>query len=123
MRRMVGDPRWRGVGTYVLPSGSAVVLSVATFALAAPSDAGRVFVSLDGQPTMSRQHEVEQRGKRNASDDARERLLAGTTFTERRLDLAGVSTAVLEGGEGPRVALLHGQGASQPSEYRSSGTW
>ena len=30
--------------------------------------------------------------------------------TERRLQLAGVSTAVLEGGDGPPVVLLHGPG-------------
>ena len=40
----------------------------------------------------------------------RQRVLAGAPLTERRLDLAGVSTAVLEGGDGPPVVLLHGQG-------------
>jgi pimeloyl-ACP methyl ester carboxylesterase len=40
--------------------------------------------------------------------DARERLIAWMPVTERRLDLAGVSTAVLEGGAGPPVVLLHG---------------
>jgi len=40
----------------------------------------------------------------------RQRVLAGAPVTERRLDLAGVSTAVLEGGDGPPVVLLHGQG-------------
>jgi pimeloyl-ACP methyl ester carboxylesterase len=40
--------------------------------------------------------------------DAREQLLAGLPVTERRLQLAGVSTAVLEGGDGPPVVLLHG---------------
>lgn len=43
-------------------------------------------------------------------DDARVLLLAGAPVTERRLQLAGVSTAVLEGGDGPPVVLLHGQG-------------
>ena len=47
---------------------------------------------------------------RTAGDDLRRRLLAGAPVTERRLDLAGVSTAVLEGGDGPPVVLLHGQG-------------
>ena len=42
--------------------------------------------------------------------DLRRRLLAGAPVTERRLDLAGVSTAVLERGDGPPVVLLHGQG-------------
>jgi pimeloyl-ACP methyl ester carboxylesterase len=40
----------------------------------------------------------------------RQRVLAGAPVTERRLDLAGVSTAVLEAGDGPPVILLHGQG-------------
>ena len=40
----------------------------------------------------------------------RERLLTGMPVTERRLELAGVSTAVLEGGAGPPVVLLHGAG-------------
>lgn len=44
--------------------------------------------------------------------DARERLLAGLPVTERRLRLAGVSTAVLEGGDGPPIVLLHGPGES-----------
>jgi len=37
-------------------------------------------------------------------------LLAGIPVTERRLELAGVSTSVLEGGDGPPVVLLHGPG-------------
>ena len=45
---------------------------------------------------------------RRSGDHARERLLAGLPVTERRLQLAGVSTAVLEGGDGPPVILLHG---------------
>lgn len=44
--------------------------------------------------------------------DHRSRLLDGLPVTERRLDLAGVSTAVLEGGDGPPLVLLHG-----PAEY------
>ena len=42
----------------------------------------------------------------------REELLTGVPVTERRLQLAGVSTAVLEGGDGPPMVLLHG-----PSEF------
>lgn len=38
----------------------------------------------------------------------RDRLLRGVPATERRLDVNGVATAVLEGGEGPPVMLLHG---------------
>jgi pimeloyl-ACP methyl ester carboxylesterase len=40
----------------------------------------------------------------------RERLLAGIPLTERRLTLAGIPTAVLEGGDGEPVILLHGPG-------------
>jgi pimeloyl-ACP methyl ester carboxylesterase len=46
------------------------------------------------------------------STDPRERLLAGIPVAERRLEPAGVSTAVLEGGEGPPLVLLHGPGES-----------
>lgn len=59
---------------------------------------------------MDRQHAVKERDRRSAGDDARERLLDGMPVTERRLQLAGVSTAVLEGGDGPPVVLLHGPG-------------
>ncbi|HMJ14123.1 MAG TPA: alpha/beta hydrolase [Polyangiaceae bacterium] len=48
--------------------------------------------------------------QRNSSG-ARERLLQSLPVRERRLELAGVETAVLEGGEGPPVVLLHGPGA------------
>jgi pimeloyl-ACP methyl ester carboxylesterase len=41
-------------------------------------------------------------------DDARRRLLAGAPVSERRLELAAVPTAVLEGGDGPPLVLLHG---------------
>lgn len=37
-------------------------------------------------------------------------LHEGLPVTERRLDLAGVSTSLLEGGDGPPVVLLHGVG-------------
>lgn len=37
-------------------------------------------------------------------------LLSGLPITERRLQVAGVSTAVLEGGAGPPILLLHGPG-------------
>lgn len=42
--------------------------------------------------------------------DAREALLAGLPVAERRLTLAGVATAVLEGGTGAPLVLLHGPG-------------
>ena len=59
---------------------------------------------------MSVQLEVKQRTRRPVGDDARTRLLAGMPVTERRLSLAGVSTAVFEGGSGPPIILLHGPG-------------
>lgn len=40
--------------------------------------------------------------------EARARMLAATPLTERRLEPAGVPTAVLEAGAGPPVVLLHG---------------
>jgi pimeloyl-ACP methyl ester carboxylesterase len=43
-------------------------------------------------------------------DDMRGPLLAWTGLTERVLPLAGVTTAVLEGGDGPPVILLHSSG-------------
>jgi pimeloyl-ACP methyl ester carboxylesterase len=45
-----------------------------------------------------------------AGEGLRERLLAGVPVSERRLALAGHQTAVLEGGDGPPVVLLHGAG-------------
>ena len=44
------------------------------------------------------------------TQDARERLLAEIPVRERHLELAGVSTALVEGGEGPPLVLLHGPG-------------
>jgi len=59
---------------------------------------------------MSTKRDAEERSRRPVGDVARERLLAAAPVTERRLQLAGVSTAVLEAGDGPPVVLLHGQG-------------
>ena len=42
--------------------------------------------------------------------DARGRLLAGLPVTERHLELAGIRTAVWEGGAGRPVVILHGPG-------------
>ena len=47
---------------------------------------------------------------RSIAEGARERLLAQIPLNERRLDLAGISTAVLEGGDGPPIVFLHGPG-------------
>ena len=45
-------------------------------------------------------------------EDVRARLLTGFPVTERRLSLNDLATAVLEGGAGPPIVLLHG-----PSVY------
>lgn len=45
-----------------------------------------------------------------SADQLNQRLLAAAPLTERREHLAGVSTAVFEGGEGPPMILLHGHG-------------
>jgi pimeloyl-ACP methyl ester carboxylesterase len=42
--------------------------------------------------------------------NTRDRLLAGLPVDDSRLELAGIATAVLEGGAGPPVVLLHGPG-------------
>jgi pimeloyl-ACP methyl ester carboxylesterase len=50
------------------------------------------------------------RNRQSVGKHARERILATMPVTERRLELAGVSTAVLEGGNGAPIVLLHGPG-------------
>ena len=42
----------------------------------------------------------------------REQLLEGLPVAERRLTIAGADTAVLEGGDGPPLVLLHGRGGN-----------
>jgi pimeloyl-ACP methyl ester carboxylesterase len=56
-------------------------------------------------------YEVEER-RRTSGADVRERLLSGLPVTDRRLHLAGVSTAVLEGGDGPPIVFLQGEFAA-----------
>lgn len=38
------------------------------------------------------------------------RLIEGLPVTTNRIDVSGVSTSLLEGGEGPPIVLVHGQG-------------
>lgn len=45
-----------------------------------------------------------------AGPEARQRLIDSMPVTERRIDLEGIPTAVLEGGAGLPVVLLHGPG-------------
>jgi pimeloyl-ACP methyl ester carboxylesterase len=61
---------------------------------------------------MSAQHDLKERQRRAAGEDPRRRLLSGLPVSERRLQLAGVSTAVLEGGDGPPIVLLQGEFAA-----------
>ena len=61
---------------------------------------------------MSTRQETPQRIRTLAIADDRERLLAGIPATQRQLQLTGVSTTVLEGGDGPPVMLLHGPGGN-----------
>jgi pimeloyl-ACP methyl ester carboxylesterase len=64
---------------------------------------------------MTRQNDsTSGNGSRDGSPptEARKRLLEGIGVVERRLDLGDISTAVLEGGEGPPIVLLHGPGGN-----------
>jgi pimeloyl-ACP methyl ester carboxylesterase len=49
-------------------------------------------------------------GTVSVGDQARARLVAALGVDDRRMELAGIPTAVLEGGSGPPIVLLHGQG-------------
>ena len=53
---------------------------------------------------------VENQYAERGGHRAREQLLDATPVTERQLMLAGISTAVLVGGDGPPIVLLHGPG-------------
>ncbi len=59
---------------------------------------------------MLGQTAVDPPAARPSGASHRERLLFGLPVAERRLQLAGVSTSVLEGGAGPSIVLLHGPG-------------
>ena len=68
--------------------------------------------------TTTDEQAKEPRSQPPNGERARERLLAGMPVTERRLQLAGVPTVVLEGGDGPPVVLLHGPGEHAPKWIR-----
>src|SRR4051812_6474482 len=60
-----------------------------------------------------RRRDMATRQSTTSRDDAmRARLLAGAPVVERRLWPADIPTAVLEGGDGPPVLLLHGPAAN-----------
>ncbi len=59
---------------------------------------------------MEARQELDGHYGRTGRMAVQDRLLKGLPVTERRLDLAGVSTSLLEGGEGLPIVLLHGQG-------------
>jgi pimeloyl-ACP methyl ester carboxylesterase len=61
---------------------------------------------------MNPQSAVEPRAGHATGADIRTQLLARIPCAERRLTLAGISTALLEGGHGRPVVLLHGPGES-----------
>lgn len=68
---------------------------------------------------MSQGEGTQERGRWTPTyDEARARLLAAIPATERRLELAGVSTAVLDGGDGPPLVVLHGGGQSAATWIR-----
>jgi len=52
------------------------------------------------------------------SDPDRRALLDGQPVEDRRLCVAGVDTAILEGGKGPSLILLHGPGEFAPRWFR-----
>jgi pimeloyl-ACP methyl ester carboxylesterase len=56
---------------------------------------------VDRQPT---------RPPASAADRLAARLVEGIPVTARRIEVAGVSTALLDGGAGPPVVMLHGHG-------------
>jgi pimeloyl-ACP methyl ester carboxylesterase len=64
---------------------------------------------LDAKAAMPKTHTPPPR--LTAGEDVRARLLSGLPVTERRLRLNSLSTAVLEGGDGPPLILLHGPAA------------
>jgi pimeloyl-ACP methyl ester carboxylesterase len=55
---------------------------------------------------MATLHRARAATQRLVGEDARARLLSGLPVTDRRLQVAGVSTAVLDGGGGPPMVLL-----------------
>ena len=63
---------------------------------------------------MNHQRDLEEHDRPFAGHDAREQLLAELPVKERRLELAGVSSAVLEAGTDRRWFCCMAQESSQP---------
>ncbi len=61
---------------------------------------------------MNTQTVVDEKPNYVTKNNNRRILLEGLPVTERRIDIHGISTAVLMGGEGQPVILLHGPGES-----------
>jgi pimeloyl-ACP methyl ester carboxylesterase len=59
---------------------------------------------------MNTQLYIQNSRGQSSYDDVRSKLIRRIPVEERRFQLAGISTAVLEGGEGPPIVLLHGPG-------------
>jgi len=55
---------------------------------------------------------IDEGERPTSSRDARGQLLAGIPVAERQLELTGISTTVLDGGDGSPIVLLHGPGES-----------
>ena len=68
------------------------------------------YVRLQAQGAHMATEPRQQLSDTNTSSRHRALLLSGLPVTERRLQVAGVSTAVLEGGAGAPILLLHGPG-------------
>src|SRR5699024_10700614 len=60
--------------------------------------------------TMDAPLSTEQYQQRITTNENRKKLLEGLSISEHLINLAGISTAVLVGGQGPPVILLHGPG-------------
>jgi pimeloyl-ACP methyl ester carboxylesterase len=99
------------------PSGELAGSADARPAGPARSWPGNGHLSAQEEHAMQRSR-AEVRDQPAAGEAIRERLLAGIPVSERRLALAGQQTAVLEGGDGPPVVLLHGAGEFAASWMR-----
>jgi pimeloyl-ACP methyl ester carboxylesterase len=89
---------------------AAPIVGVQVHRRAKEEEAMTRFTAVVEEAAANKPVEVEGGIQSPAGEDAREQLLVGLPVTERRLQLAGVPTAVLEGGDGPPVILLHGPG-------------